>query len=146
MTNESIDALNDITEMLIDSRKGYEKAAEVTDDNYAFKTEFQRRAQDRAALVTEFQNRVRTIGGEPRNNGGVLGSLHRASLEFSSLFRDNEKAALDAIDDGEEQLAETIESKLEREELDAETRALLQKAHTAAKQGECFAERLERQA
>lgn len=145
MTNQSVETLNDVTEMLIDSCKGYEKAAEIADDNYAFKSEFQRRGQERAQLVTDFQNRTRALGGQPRTEGGALGSLHRAITDFSTLFRDDEKAALDAIDDGEEQLAEYVEGKLDDDGIDAESRTLLQRAHAAAKEGECFADRLEEQ-
>ena len=35
-----IDALNDVTKVLIDSRKGYEKCAELSDESFAFRTQF----------------------------------------------------------------------------------------------------------
>lgn len=142
MTNKNIDTLNDVTKMLIDSQKGYAKAAEVTEDNFTFSAEFQQRSVERARLVNEFQSQVRSFGEEPKTEGGMLGSLHRAMTEFSSMFQSDEKAALEAIDDGEEQLAEYIESKLDDDELDMRTRALLQNAHRAAKAGERFADRL----
>lgn len=142
MSNVNIDTLNDVTKMLIDSQKGYEKAADVTEDDFSFRAEFQRRAADRRELVQEFQNRVNSLGGEAETDGGVLGSLHRAMTEFSSMFRDDTKAALEAIDDGEEQLAEHIERNLDNDGLDTDTRSLLQKAHQAAEAGECFADRL----
>ncbi len=143
MTNQNIDALNDVTKTLIDSCKGYEKACEVSDDSYALRAEFQRRANERKGFIIEFQNKVRELGGEPATSGGTAGAVHRVLTDFSTLFRDDEKAAISAIDDGEEYLADEIESKLEREELTAEVRSMLQKAHTSAKQGECFADRLE---
>ena len=59
-----------------------------------------------------------------------------------SLFRDDEKAALEAVDDGEEHLAETIEDKLEKSEVQGQARALLQDALRSAREGEAFADRL----
>ena len=109
-----IDALNDITKVLIDSRKGYEKCAELTDESFTFRSQFQKRASDRAALISRFQQQVRTLGGEPQTDGGTMGTLHRALTEFSSLFRDDKKAALEAIDGGEEHLADSIKDRLEK--------------------------------
>lgn len=143
MTSQTVDTLNDVTKMLIDSRMGYEKAAEVTDDTFAFRSEFARRAQERATLISEFQSRVSSLGGQPATEGGTLGSLHRAVTDFSSMFRDNTKAALDAIDDGEEKLAEEVESKLKQSDIDPEAHSLLKRAHAAAREGESFADRME---
>lgn len=143
MTNKNVEILNDVTKMLIDSRKGYEKAAEVSEDNFVFQTEFQQRAGNRANLVNDFQGRVRHLGGEAETDGGALGKLHRMMTDFSAMFRDDVKAALDAIDDGEEQLADTIEDKLKEDDLDVDTRVLLQRAHASAKEGERFADRMD---
>ncbi len=143
MSTDSIDVLNDITRMLIDSQKGYQNAAEVVEDHPAFVTEFRRRAAERADLIAEFQVHTRTLGGHPETDGGTLGSLHRVLTEFSALFQDDRKAALHAIDDGETHLADEIEDKIQKDGLDAGTQELLRKAHTAAKAGERFAERLE---
>ena len=137
-----IDALNDVTKVLIDSRKGYEKCAELSDESFAFRTQFQKRASDRAALISRFQQQVRTLGGEPQTEGGTLGSLHRALTEFSSMFQDDRKAALEAIDDGEEPLADSIKDRLEKSEVQGQSRALLEEAYSSARSGEAFADSL----
>ena len=139
---KDVDVLKDVTKMLIDSQKGYAKAAEVTDDNYVLHAEFMERSQERAQLITDFQTQTQSLGAEPETDGGVLGTLHRAMTDFSSLFRDDEKAALGAIDDGEERLAEYIESKLD-DDITPPTRGLLQNAHMSARAGEAYAERME---
>lgn len=143
MSNPDIDVLNDVTKTLIDSRKGYEKAAELADDSFVFSAEFRERALQRAALITEFQNQVRFNGGEPETEGGMAGAIHRSFTSFSSLFRDDRKAALSAIDDGEDHLASQIESKQEKDGLAPTTLALLSKAHASARAGERFADRAE---
>lgn len=137
-----IDALNDVTKVLIDSQKGYEKCAELADESFAFRSHFQMRASDRADLISRFQQHVRSLGGEPQTDGGTMGNLHRALTEFSSMFKDDKKAALEAIDDGEEHLADSIKDRLEKSEIQGQSRALLQEAYASARKGEAFADSL----
>ena len=128
--------------MLIDSQKGYEKAAEVTDENYTLRSEFLQRSQERQQLVNDFQAQTRALGAEAQSDGGMLGSLHRAMTDFSSMFRSDEKAALGAIDDGEEQLADYIQDHMD-DEISQPTRQLLQRAQMSAREGEAYTERME---
>lgn len=142
MTND-IDILNTVTTTLIDSQKGYQQCIETADDSYALQQNFRERAQRRSQLVQEFQNEVRAHGGEPSTDGSIAGKAHRAWTSFSSVFIDDEKAAVEAIDDGEDYLAEKIENALENNQLQPRTRELLQKAHADAREGERFADALE---
>ncbi len=137
-----IDALNDVTKVLIDSQKGYEKCAELADESFGLRSQFQQRANDRATLVSRFQAQVRTYGGEPQTEGGALGALHRGFTQFASVFKDDRKAALEAIDDGEEHLAKAIEDRLETPQLQSPSRTLLDEAYTSARSGEAFADSL----
>ncbi|ACT59709.1 PA2169 family four-helix-bundle protein [Hirschia baltica] len=141
MINNTIDTLNDVTKMLIDSQKGYEKSADIVSDKVFYKTEFERRAKQRGNLVLEFQAEVQRLGGDFETKGGVVGAMHRAGTDISSLFQDNEKAALEAIDDGEEKLFDTIKSKIKDDELTPSAIQLLNKAMLSAREGEAFADR-----
>lgn len=143
MSND-INVLNDVTETLIDSRKGYQKCIEVSDDSYALRSNFLERAQRRSQMIQEFQGEVRSLGGEPKEDGSVAGAAHRAWTDITTLFQNDEKAAVEAIDDGEDFLADKIESKLKDEALAPRTRELLQKAQADARDGERFAEALEK--
>lgn len=143
MTNQNIKTLNSVTKTLIDSCKGYETCADVSDENYALHAEFSRRHNERNQLVSEFQNQVRQLGGEPEDSGSMTGAVHRGFTQFSSMFRDNESAAISALDDGEAYLAEKIEDKLEGGAFDPLTESLLRKAHNSAQRGEKFADMLE---
>lgn len=143
MHNHDIDALNDVTKTLIDSQKGYQKVCEISDDSFKLRGKFQSLAAERADLIQAFQNQVRHYGGEPQTSGGMGGSMHRAWTDFTTLFQDDEKAALEAVEGGEEHLAKEAASKLENEELDISTRELLQRAQASACYGENFADRAE---
>lgn len=143
VAEKNIDALNSVTKTLIDSHKGYETCAEVSDDSYRLQSNFRERATNRAQMISQFQAEVRALGGEPQTSGSVAGSAHRAWTNFTTLFQDDEKAAVEAIDDGEEHLAEKIEGQLKDADLTPRTRALLQQAHSSAREGERFADALE---
>ncbi|MGJ8558806.1 MAG: PA2169 family four-helix-bundle protein [Litorimonas sp.] len=141
---KDIDVLNTVTKTLIDSRKGYETCYKAVEDSYALKSNFQERAQRRRLLVEEFQAAVSALGGEPTDTGSVIGKVHRAWTSFTTVFADDEKAAAEALDDGEEFLAEKIENRLEETGLLPSTRELLKKAHADARDGERFADALEK--
>ena len=144
MTNHNVKVLNSVTKTLIDSCKGYQTCVDVSDDSYSLQAEFMRRKTERDALVLEFQGQVRSLGGEPETGGSMTGAVHRGFTRFSSVFRDDETAAISALDDGEEFLAEKIEDKLDFNDLAPQTTLLLQKAMDAAKSGERFADMMER--
>ena len=78
MTNDkSISILNDVLETLLDSRDGYQKAAEVADRD-VFKQFFTRRAAARNSMVTKTQAEIRHLGGEPAEEGTILAKAHRS--------------------------------------------------------------------
>lgn len=140
MNDVTIRILNSVTKALIDSSQGYQACAEVCEDNYKLQSEFARRRKERNEIISEFQNHVRELGGAPAETGSLSGAVHRGFTRFSSLFRDDEVAAISALDDGEEFLAEKIEDKLKDYIVDNSTAELLTKAHLAAKKGERFAD------
>jgi uncharacterized protein (TIGR02284 family) len=138
--SREIDALNYIVKVLIDSRKGYLKACEITHDDYVLRPRFLGCAQEREGLIKRFQAKVRALGGHPESNGGLLGEAHRGWMQFSALFMDDEQAALEAIDEGEAYLANQIEERLTRDRLEGEVRDLMVDAYRSASHGESFAE------
>lgn len=143
MSNDNIKTLNKITKKLIDTKYGYEKGAKIVEDTPALSTEFNRRAIARDRFVSDFQSTVRTMGGEPETDGTMTGRIHEGFTKFSAMFRDDRKAALEAIDDAEEMLADDIKDALEDKDLDVNVRQKLMQAYSVAKEGERFADRME---
>jgi len=144
MNNEkNIEILNDVTAKLIDSCKGYNMCADVAEDNLVLKNQFKQRESARQQLVNEFKSKVSELGGEVENSGTVGGSAHRAFTQFMSVFKDDSKAAVDALDTGEEHLAEYIADKRKESGLHADTTLLLNRAHASALEGERFADLLD---
>ena len=143
MSNDNIKTLTNITKQLIDTKYGYSKGADMVEDQNWLKREFNRRANDRSELVAQFQSELRKIGEDAPENGTVTGHVAEGFTKFSTLFRDDAKAALSLIDDAEEKLADEIKDALEDETLSVNVRSMLTTAHAAAIQGERFADRLE---
>ncbi len=143
MAERDIEVLNEIIRLMIDSQKGYQRAHAASDAAFPMRDEFRQRAERRDGLIEKFQARVTALGGEPDTVGSALGAMHRTWVDFVSLFRDDQKAALGALDDGEDYLSDVLEGRLEMKDLTPETRALLEETLAAAEEGEAFADRLE---
>ena len=125
MTNKSsTDILNDILETLIDSTHGYEKAAEIA-DRTTFKNFFSRRAASRRAMSAAVRNEIIELGDTPETDGTILASAHRVFLGLSAALQDNDEAAIEAVDTGEEYLRMKFEKALESDELSPSAKTLL---------------------
>jgi len=143
MSNDNIKTLNKITKQLIDTRYGYSKGAEMVQEKPWLKQEFSQRAIEREGIVLDFQTKVRELGAEAETDGTATGYIAEGFAKFSSIFRDNAKAALSLIDDAEEKLADEIKDVLKDDALSPDVRSILTRAHFAAVKGERFADRLE---
>ncbi|MGB3456239.1 MAG: PA2169 family four-helix-bundle protein [Litorimonas sp.] len=129
---DTIEELNDVTRLMIDSFKGYSEASEEADDSFALKSEFANRAEERSKLIAQVQNHVRELGGEPSTHGTMRGAVHRGWVNFANVFRDDEHGAMSSVANGERFLAARIEDCIEDGQLDGEGVALLQRAHADA--------------
>ncbi|MGJ8560065.1 MAG: ferritin-like domain-containing protein [Litorimonas sp.] len=126
---DTIEELNDVTRLMIDSFKGYKEAADEADDSWALKADFDRRASVRSQHISAIQSYVRELGGEPSTHGTMRGAVHRGWMNFANVFRDDEKGAIDSVENGESFLAHRIEDCIEDGQLDAKGTQLLKQAH-----------------
>jgi len=122
--NASIETLNGILETLTDSKQGYEKAAEIADRD-TFKSFFSRRAASRSAMSAGVRNEIIELGGTPENDGTILASAHRVFMGLSAAVQDNDEAAIEAVDTGEEHLRKKFEKALDDDELSPSAKTLL---------------------
>ena len=116
--------LNDVLESLIDSTDGYEKAAEIAERS-TFQNFFTRRAASRRAMAAAVRNEIVELGGKPEKDGTILASTHRVFMKISAAVQDNDEAAIEAVETGEEHLKMTFEQALDRSELSPASKALL---------------------
>lgn len=138
MPAHSTEILNRTIRLLIDSHLAYLKALEMSDDDHRLVEAFRNRSAERQKLIAELQGLVRASNETPAEEGSAIGTLNRGFEDFLDLFRDNEKAALENLKQGEEDVAAKIEEELGNAELTDEERRLMERAVRAAREGSEF--------
>jgi uncharacterized protein (TIGR02284 family) len=97
--------LKDLSELLIDSRKGYQEAAERVEAPH-LKQLLSRLSTERAPLISEVDSQLRMLGEDDvPHDGTVKGDLHRAWMDIRDSLTGSENAnVLDECERGEKHL------------------------------------------
>ena len=133
--NENTVTLNTLIATLIDSVEGYEKSASEV-DNQRYAQMFMARAQERQQAVTDLQAAVAAFGGNPEDDGSVMGTIHRAFQSLREAVSTKDDAAIVAeIERGEDYLKGKFEMALESDMLDATSRQAITAAWESVKSG-----------
>lgn len=123
--NETIDVLNDLTEVLKDGKQGFETAARDAKAPELRDT-FQKYATQRAEFASRLQARVAALGAEVEKSGSVAGAVHRGWINLKAALSSNEpQAVLEEAERGEDAAVAAYRKALEHVELDADTRTLI---------------------
>lgn len=101
-TEHSVDVLNQLLETARDGEKGFNEAAEST-DNPDLRATLQGFAAQRAAFVTELTQLIQSVGGDPHDTGHIAGAVHRGWMNIKEAFSKREdKAILEECERGED--------------------------------------------
>jgi len=129
-----IHVLNSLIETTLDSADGYREAAKET-ERPNFRTLFEARSFERQQVASDLQGTVRSLGGEPEDDGSMLAKAHRAFLDIKhSLLRD-EQAVVNSVENGEDFIKGKFESALEDSSVSATTRETIRRAYATVKDG-----------
>lgn len=133
--SKDISTLNTLTGTLLDSVEGYRHAAE-TIDRPELGSRFLARATEREAAARELQQAVRAAGGDPTDDGTLLGGVHRTFLGLKEAItgRDDE-AIVNEVERGEDYLKGKFEVAMKDMDLDANARQAIGAAWQSVKQG-----------
>ncbi len=133
--NKDTTVLNTLIATLLDSVQGYQKSADDI-DNQALADKFRSRARERQASVAILQAAVASAGGNPEDDGTLLGAAHRAfeSLREAVVSRDD-KAIVAEIERGEDYLKNKFETALAEVDLSPATRGAAEKAWQSVRAG-----------
>jgi uncharacterized protein (TIGR02284 family) len=129
--DQTIGILNDLIETCEDARHGFTTAAEDAKDPELSRV-FSNYAAQRAQFVSELEKRVLMLGGNPARRGSAGGAVHRGWIDLKSALASNEPhAVLSECERGEDSARDSYREALNRERLDFETRALIQRQAAA---------------
>lgn len=130
-----IKGLNDLHDLLEDSRKGYAEAADRADDP-AVKRMLSRFSTARAPLIGDLTGQRRQMDKdyEP-SKGTIKGDLHRTWMEVRDALSGKENAnVLSECERGEKYLLDRYDEVMKDDELPADVRQLLEKQRATVRE------------
>jgi len=143
MTNIKI--LKDLTQTTYDSVEGYRNAAEKADSptlKRALETRLGRRQQTLAKLNTALTNH----NEQPINSTSVAGSGHQMYLKIASAFENDNEAAAEHVEEGEDYLAGKFRDALKDDlKHNDPVRPIIEDAYNEIREGERMTDMLEKQ-
>ncbi len=111
--NDEIKEMNDLHELMADSRKGYHEAAEKVRSPQLVQL-FQRLSAQRDSMQTELASEIRRFKPDDRlQDGTVKGNLHRAWMDIrEALGSSDDVNMLNECERGEKYLVQRFETVL----------------------------------
>jgi uncharacterized protein (TIGR02284 family) len=134
-SSHDISVLNSLIETTIDSVDGYRRSAQEA-TNSRFSAQFLERANEREQVVSKLRDAVRSMGGNPEDDGSVLAAAHRAFLSLKDkVTGSDDKAIIAEVDHGESYLATKWEAALKDDQLSQQTRSVVQGCYDSVREG-----------
>lgn len=122
---ELIETYNDLFQIAIDGRDGFNNAADNVEDP-VMESRFREFATQRDGYVRELQRLVRDLNGEIREEGSVSATLHRAWMDVKSAFTSGDsETIINACISGERSALDAYKDALDHPDLGAEARMVL---------------------
>ncbi len=91
--DDIISTLNNLIETSKDGEEGFRTSAEDIEDPQ-LKALFSRRSQEIGNSVSELQELVRSLGGEPATSASIGGALHRRWIDIKTAITKNDTVAV----------------------------------------------------
>lgn len=134
MMGNDISTLNSLIATTLDSCDGYRRAAEES-NNPHHQSMFNEFAAERERVVRELQQQVRSMGGEPEDDGTILAMAHRAFLSLRDAVTGNDDAAVIAeVERGEDHIKHKYEAALDGG-LSSDVEAVVREAYQSVRRG-----------
>lgn len=139
--DQDIRVLNRLIEATIDSADGYGEAAKDV-RNPELKAIFERRSRERFAAFSSLQTQVEALGGQPKDEGTLLASMHRVFVKLRSAAQASDLAVIDEVERGEDVIKSQYEDALQDSALSAASLGTVQRAYESVRSGHTEMSRL----
>ena len=127
--------LNTLLATLTDSINGYRESAEHV-QNPSFKQLFLESAEERSRVAEDLRTEVRRLGGDPNDDGSVLGKTHQVFLDLkAAVTGHDDKAIINETERGEDYLKEKFEAALQSDKLVGDSRTVVERAFESVRRG-----------
>ena len=134
-TSHDIGVLNSLIATTIDSVDGYKEAAENA-ENPRFAEQFRARAGERRTVVSDLRSQVKTLGGNPEDDGTVLAGAHRVFLDLKSAVTGrDDQAIVNEVERGEDHIKAKYDDALQDAELSPAVKTAIQTAYASVHKG-----------
>ena len=133
--DHDIKTLNSLIETTLDSADGYAEAAKDA-KSPSLVALFRDRSAERRQVASTLQQRVRSLGGEPEDDGTVLASAHRMFVNLrTSLTSNDNKAVVDEVERGEDHIKSKFEDAIKDTDVSPDTQSVITDVYTSVRNG-----------
>lgn len=130
-----ISTLNSLIETTLDSADGYGEAAKDAKSEQLISL-FRARSGERRTVASTLQQCVRSLGGDPEDDGTVLASAHRMFVNLrTSLTSADNKAVVDEVERGEDHIKAKFEDAMKDKDVSPSTASVIADAYTSVRNG-----------
>ena len=134
-TSHDIRTLNGLIATTIDSVDGYRTSAQDV-ENSRFAELFTARASERSSVAEQLRAEVKRLGGNPEDDGTILGAGHRAFVNLKSAVTSrDDQAIVNEVERGEDHIKAKYEEALKDDNLSPQSRSLVETAFGSVKAG-----------
>ncbi|TFI57051.1 PA2169 family four-helix-bundle protein [Sphingomonas parva] len=133
--DHDVSVLNTLITTTIDSANGFEEAAKDARSDQ-FKSMFQQFASDRRQCVSQLQQAVRQLGGDPEDDGSVKAAAHRTWLNLKdAVTGDSDKQIIEEVENGEDYIKGKYETALQDDRLSVQAKSIIEQAFRSVREG-----------
>ena len=133
--SDEISTLNTLIATTIDSVTGYENSAKDV-NNERFAEIFRQRASERQQVVEELRAEVRRLGGNPEDDGSLMGKTHQRFEDLkAAITGQDEKSIINEVERGEDYLKEKWQAALQSGDLKGQSHDVVERCYQSVKSG-----------
>ncbi|ABC62887.1 ferritin-like domain-containing protein [Erythrobacter litoralis] len=126
-----------LTDTTFDSVEGYRQAADNA-NSPQLKQALQQRCEARRQTLEQMNAELQRQGDELVTKGTLSGEAHQMWASITSAFGDNDEAAAERVEEGEDYLKEKFQSAIESGNLEPQEQQIVQQCYAEISQGERF--------